>query len=194
MNPESHQWHKDTLHEEERLIWEGKPAFWPYLMIGSWWMVPFSLVWGGFFIFLEIKALRSGSLTGATFVFPFFLFGLYLIVGRFWTGIRHWRNTFYIITDRRIIIRTGTFKPKTLNWVLAKISTVNIEPKKSGLGNINFVKSKVFNVVHPFGSVPSYTISDGIWAIAPSFRYIKDCERVYRIIQSAHEKCMNIHV
>ena len=179
------------LREGEALIWQGKPEFWPFVMMGSWWMLPFSLALGGFFTLLQYKAIEESSIIGVLFVFPFFLFGLYLIIGRFWTWIRYWRNTCYVVTDRRIIIRAGALKPKTLSWDFSKISTVELKVKRPGLGHINFVRTRIYNLVHPFNAfimLPTWTISKGLVAIAPSFRYVRNPEKVYQTIQSVRRE------
>ena len=32
----------------ERILWRGRPDVWAYSMRGAWYLIPFSLLWGGF--------------------------------------------------------------------------------------------------------------------------------------------------
>src|SRR6185437_8193931 len=80
-------------------------------------MIPFSLLWGGFAIFWEIGALRTNgpnAVLMSIWGIPFVLAGLYLIVGRFFVdaGIR--AKTFYGLTNHRAIIISGLFS-RTIN-------------------------------------------------------------------------------
>ena len=91
----------------ERVLWEGRPDAQRWLTAQDWYLIPFSLMWGGFAIFWEASALSSPS-ARSSIIFPvwgvpFVLVGLYLIFGRFF--VRHWirKATTYALTDKRVI-------------------------------------------------------------------------------------------
>ena len=88
------------LDPGEKLLWSGQPKQGMRLQAGDAFMIPFSLLWGGFAIFWEIAALGIGfsphgrAATTAkepnfiAYIFPlwgipFVLMGLYMIFGRF---------------------------------------------------------------------------------------------------------------
>jgi hypothetical protein len=104
----------DELRPGERLLWVGQSD--PGRLFGARdaFLVPFSLLWGGFAIFWEVGVLTTGApwffaLFGSVFV----LIGLYLIVGRFFVKRHRKRTEVYAVTDRRAFITTGSSTRET---------------------------------------------------------------------------------
>jgi hypothetical protein len=120
----------------ERLLWVGQPDPRRHFDRSDWFLIPFSLMWGGFAIFWEISAILSGS---AFFIFwgvPFVAAGLYGIVGRFFVKARTKRRTYYAVTERRVlsVVRGGTTKAMFLNLV----PTINARIRDDGSGTVIF--------------------------------------------------------
>jgi hypothetical protein len=111
----------EALVPGEHVLWSDKPDdrrwFYPEDLV----LVPFSLLWGGFAIFWEVSVLASISThggTGARFLFslwgvPFVVIGLYLIFGRLLA--RRWlrRGSQYVLTDRRVLSFSPSWRGAT---------------------------------------------------------------------------------
>ncbi|MGX5358145.1 hypothetical protein [Kocuria sp. KH4] len=97
-----------VLRPGEQLRWVGHPDPQVRFAPADVYLVPFSLLWGGFAIFWEWQVLTdSESIFFALWGIPFVLVGLYFIVGRFVYKKRRKLRTVYGLTDARAIVSTG---------------------------------------------------------------------------------------
>jgi hypothetical protein len=101
--------------------------------------IPFSLMWGGFAIFWETMAIRSG----APFFFklwgiPFVAVGLYLIAGRLLYDAWRRSRTAYAVTNERVILLSGGVRPSVLSLRLPTIPAVSLTEGRGGVGTISF--------------------------------------------------------
>ena len=91
LNPDEQQHLQNELNGDESLLWAGKPNTSVIFHPSDWYMIPFSLLWGGFAIFWEggvtgIFGLGNGNPSPSFFMLwgiPFVIIGQYLIWGRF---------------------------------------------------------------------------------------------------------------
>jgi hypothetical protein len=104
-------------------------------------MIPFSLLWGGFAIFWEYEATRGvhsapaafGGLFGSVFV----LFGLYIMIGRFFVDAYVRSKTFYALMDSRLLIlREGAFR-SVQSFQLHQLPSAQYSGPASGTGTID---------------------------------------------------------
>jgi hypothetical protein len=172
------------LASDERLLWSGRPKLGLVLRPADAFVIPFSLLWGGFAIFWEYTVLSMGK---APFFFalwglPFVVMGLYIILGRFFVDARQRANTAYGVTNRRIIIVSGLsgLKVKSLN--LRTLSDVSLEERSDAPGTIAFGPSS-----------PNARWASGMaWPGAtptPSFEFIQNARSVYDVIRQAQASC-----
>ena len=96
------------LLSNEFLLWSGRPDPSVRFTKADTFMIPFSIMWGGFAIFWEAGVLRSN----APFFFrlwgvPFVAVGLYFIFGRFAVKRRQKIRTVYGVTAQRALIAVG---------------------------------------------------------------------------------------
>lgn len=96
------------LRQGEQLLWAGQPDPGVRFTSADAFLVPFSVLWGGFAIFWEVAAITT--VKQPLFIIwgiPFVLVGLYFIFGRFIVKKRRKRATVYGLTNSRAIVCTG---------------------------------------------------------------------------------------
>lgn len=168
-----------ALNRGERQLWAGIPRQGIVLRPSDVFMIPFSLLWGGFAVFWELTVIRSGG--PGFFVLwgiPFVLVGLYITVGRFMVDARRRARTSYALTSERVIINSGVFAPVTKSLDLRTLSDVTLRERSDGAGTITFGPQ------YPFATMYAGTAWPGI-PQPPSFEMIPDARRVYNLLREA---------
>ena len=98
---------RQHLDSNERLLWTGQPKKGILFRTADIFLIPFSVLWCGFAIFWMIMASQAGLF--ALFGIPFVIIGLIFVFGRFIIDAKQRENTFYGVTEDRIIIKSGVF-------------------------------------------------------------------------------------
>jgi hypothetical protein len=134
------------LDSRESLLWAGKPRQGLVLRRSDAFMIPFSLMWGGFAIFWEATVLSQDA-PGffALWGIPFVVMGLYFIFGRFFVDAMNRAKTVYGLTDRRVIIVSGIFSRTTNSLPLRTLSDVSLEERKDRSGSVYFGRQPIGN-------------------------------------------------
>jgi hypothetical protein len=128
----------------ERIQWTGAPPAGLLLTGRDAFMIPFSLMWGGFAIFWEwgvVTGMGKGHPAPDFFMLwgvPFVLIGLYMIAGRFFVDAWIRGATTYALTSQRVLImRTApTFKFTALS--LDRLPELSLSERQDGRGTIRF--------------------------------------------------------
>lgn len=133
---------RKEINPDEELVWSGIPEQGVMLKSGDVFMIPFSLMWGGFAIFWEYSVINSD----APFFFmlwgiPFVLVGVYLIFGRFIYDAQKRSKTIYGLTKNRAIIISGLFGRKVKSLNLKSLPEIHVKTKSNGSGTITFGSS-----------------------------------------------------
>ena len=128
---------RQNLSSGEKLIWTGKPRTGIMLRSSDVFLIPFSLLWGGFAVFWESSVLA----TDEPFLFklwgiPFVLTGIYMIIGRFFIDAKKRENTIYGITTDRILIKSGVFSTDINSLNIKTLSDITINQKSDNSGTI----------------------------------------------------------
>jgi len=96
------------LRPGEKLVWYGRPDPDVRFSGADLFLVPFSIMWGGFALFWEVGVLASGGpMFFALWGIPFVAGGLYLIFGRFIYKRRNKLRTAYGVTSNRALVAIG---------------------------------------------------------------------------------------
>lgn len=171
---------RDELNPGEKIIWSGQPQQGLRLRPSDIFMIPFSLLWGGFAFFWEGTVIASG----VPFFFmlwgiPFVLVGLYMIFGRFLVDVAQRSKTYYALTTERAIILSGLLNENIKTLKLQQIPEINITTRSNGTGTITFGPSHPMAWMYSSSGFPNM----GRYQIAPSFEMIEDARMVYQQIK-----------
>lgn len=167
------------LSGSERLLWSGAPRPGVAFRAADAFLIPFSLMWGGFAFFWEAMVLKSdGPVFMKLWGIPFVLIGLYLIVGRFFHDAWKRARTTYAVTSDRVIILSGRGEKSLPLRTLAEFS---IRARGDGSGTITFGSS-------PFGAWSSTGLSWPGMPQVPSFENIPEVQTVHEFIRRAQKE------
>jgi hypothetical protein len=186
MVPETNMLVQAELNLNEHLLWVGQPRRGIVLRATDALMIPFSILWGGFAIFWEISAIRSGAPPFfALFGIPFVLVGVYIIFGRFFVDAWQRVNISYAVTNERIIIRSGRLLKRVKSLNLRTLSDVSMEERRDGSGTITF------GPTHPMARWYGGTPWPGTASLySPSFELIPQVTSVYNLIRDAQRQAV----
>jgi len=173
---------QSELRSDERLLWSGKPQSGIRLRASDAFLIPFSLMWGGFAVFWEVGVIS----TGAPFFFklwgiPFVLVGCYIVFGRFLVDARAREKTIYAVTNERVFIVSELFGRKVQSVSLRTLPELTLQEKSDGSGTIIF------------GSQGPFAAGNSSWpgsrqVQTPSFEMVDNVRQVYHIIQEAQQQ------
>jgi hypothetical protein len=173
------------LQSGEHIVWTGRPAQGLRFSAKDTFLVPFSLLWGGFAVFWETNALTiAGSASSSVanifplFGIPFVLIGLYMIGGRFVVDAWARSKMTYALTDRRALILRRLVGERLITVTLANASQLRLT-RNGSRGDIEFEPARS----------PFFNNSWGLWtpALDGAARFIgvEDAVDVFRLAQRA---------
>jgi hypothetical protein len=176
---------QSELMSGENLLWTGRPTPGKVFHSDDWYAIPFSLLWGGFFVFWESTVVKSQSFFMILWGIPFIVVGQYLIWGRFLYDAWIKRRTSYAITSRRVLILQEGWKRKTSATYLEGIPS--IESEGTTVGTIWF--GPKYPVIAGRGQKTRrwsrFSVGD-----VPVFADIDDVEAVHYLVRDLKEKTM----
>jgi hypothetical protein len=131
----------DELVEGEEILWLGQPDASKLFSGHDIFLIPFTLLWGGFALYWNIGVWTSGS----PFFFrlwglPFLLVGFYLVIGRFLYKQWSKRNTYYAVTNKRLLILSTGFRHNLQAFRLSNLPDLTKSINWDGTGTVTFGK------------------------------------------------------
>ena len=174
------------LLARERILWSDRPKQVLIFVGRDAFLIPFSLLWGGFAIFWNVAVWTIPDTSQAPDWFfrlwglPFLVVGLYLIVGRFWHDAAVRRRLVYAVTNQRILVLRGSNSSKVRSLDIHRLPRLELSEYNDGTGTIDFEGNSMFSgsAMGSFGWwVPS------LRGASQFFRVTKPRE-VYEIIQN----------
>jgi membrane protein YdbS with pleckstrin-like domain len=172
---------EENLRSDEYVLWQGKPKFAPFFygrQIGS---LIFGIIWFAFLLnFFILPAIAQGAPVAVIlFLVLFMIFPLIFFFG---PPIFAYKNTGYILTNKRLLTQTG-IRVLTKNFFdLEKIQEVNVKPR---LLDRLFSVGSIYLVVEgqlPLG--PSWMMSNSMF-IPPDISSIKNPYEVQKKLEQA---------
>lgn len=184
---------QSELMPGERIFWAGMPNPSVILHTQDWIMVPFSLLWGGFTLFMGADSFgwwhgKPGTARtwdfGAIIIAAFIVIGQHFIWGRFVMDAWLKRHTYYAVTDRRILLLQEGLKRKTRAVFLDAVGEIQRDGSSTGsiwLGST----SAIFGGRYRQNRSMSFV---NIYGEGPVFADIDDVDSVYRLILDLRQK------
>lgn len=157
---------KPRLLDGERIAWEGQPYFGLILRPIELFLIPFSLLWGGFALFWNASVWTTNAdLSFKLFGIPFFVAGIYITVGRFLLDMRIRKKWSTSLRTSAYSLRSGAGRKQRLSTSTAflhlSLTSYGMGPARSALearedgsaGTISAFGSR-YSILHPnsFGS------------------------------------------
>lgn len=165
------------LRTDERLVWTGAPTQGLLLTAQDIYLIPFSLLWGGFAIFWESTVLATDGLGFmALFGIPFVVVGLFVIFGRFIVDARLRGGMVYGLTDRRALVLRRRFGESLSTVGLG--DDIALDRHADGTGTVRFgPKVSMFAMNRSMG----FSIWIPSLSPTPQFLRIPDADKVYTL-------------
>ena len=94
----------------EAVLWKGKPKRGAFIASKTLTLLPIAVIWLILDMNVILTAFSGGEMM--TFLIPFFalhLMPVWIWLGSTLTAGKRWKNTYYYVTNRRIIIQGGFF-------------------------------------------------------------------------------------
>lgn len=122
----------------EHILWKGRPEKGRYFSAHDLFLIPFSLVYLSFSLFWVWGVLQSGPPMMALFGLPFVAVGAYLLFGRTLRNIYLRGRTFYVITNKKLIIKKGN---RITTYQAQDLPPMTLQIHQSGNGTISFTEA-----------------------------------------------------
>ena len=112
-----------NLAAGEHILWRGKPKKSAYIADKALSLMPIAIFWAIF----DFQFLSSAGGNGLLLIFLLVhMFPVWLWIGSALTSVVQWRNEDYFLTNKRIIIRRGVFKPERQSVFLRDVHDLRL--------------------------------------------------------------------
>ena len=132
------------LFPSERIVWTGRPKQGLALSSRDTYLIPFSLMWGGFALFWNFGVwtdMNTGTADDWFFKLwglPFLAIGFYFVLGRFFHDAWIRRSLHYGVTNQRILIMRGSRSTKLTSREIRSLPMLELTEHGDGSGTIAF--------------------------------------------------------
>lgn len=184
MNTELELAARGYLARDEKLLWSGAPRGGIRFRLADTFLIPFSLLWGGFAIFWEYLAVTTAPANTpfpfSLFGLPFVLIGLYIIFGRFFVDAWQRSRTLYLLTDQRALIVSGLFVRDVKSLPLRSLQDFTLTERADGSGTITLAGNSSL-----FGGFAAAGWPGAGRHAPPAFEMIEQARHVHELLRGA---------
>lgn len=179
------------LADGEKVLWEGKPVRWFFLLIGSpagLFVAAFGMLWLvlGLLLFYTIWIAppedEAPQIAIQVLSLVFLLAACYFAFGRYLLAAQEWGHTSYMLTNRRVLLTTGAVGKETTSVELASLRELHGMVLAPGLGDIYLGGRPPFKGL--VGRVPGW-LPSGLQSHIPVIQSVRNVEAVYQAILEA---------
>ena len=171
----------NMVPRDEQIVWYGKPNKTCYILEAIFNPLLFvALIWGGIDIMLIINAQQTEQ-SGPILFFAIHMLPVWIyLYGALLSGLRY-KNTEYVITDKKIYVSTGVFKKSCKKKLYRQINRIEMN---QGL----FDKNLHVGDVEMTDPNDYYRTKHGIRYNKLIIADIPDYQKVYKLISGIHGK------
>jgi hypothetical protein len=175
------------LLRDEKVVWAGQPDQRFRFSGGDIFLVPFSILWGGFTLFWEAGVLGFLGGNGPAPLFfalwgiPFVLVGQYFMWGRFFYKRYRNQRTFYALTNQRVLILTITRSRRLQTLFLNQLPTISKALRRDGSGTLEFGSSPNW-AASAYANSGLDFMGGRYGPAAPAFYDIPDVDVLYQLV------------
>ncbi|MGA7064191.1 MAG: hypothetical protein WBY69_23510 [Candidatus Acidiferrales bacterium] len=183
----------------ETIVWAGQPNTRVIFHKQDLYMVPFSLLWGGFAVFWEASVAGlwgSNGKPGTPWSFgmvwgiPFVVAGQYFIWGRFFYDAWLKRRTYYALTNRRVIAVQNGWSRRMASSYLDSLPNLVKEDGANGVGTLRFNQSDLLSSKQrQLAAWNALSVGD-----VPTFVDVEDVDSIYRLISDGRDRTRSAKV
>jgi len=175
-----------SIPEGERLCWVGKPNWisFGFHVFGIKYLLLYFII-SAFYAISQIElGFSFGSFIGEyiSFVVSGIIAGLILFLLSYFSA----QHTCYVITEKRLVIRTGIALVFFLNVPLKNVISIDKQSLFYGYGNLSFKPQSKKRIPY-FSCWPSVR-SGSFWEPIPAFRSIEHIEEIGKIVGELAER------
>jgi hypothetical protein len=173
VTPSTQTLFQNEMTMDEKILWSGQPGPISYLTVGGVTTTLVGLIWLCITCYMEYRAIESSDRFIILFVFPFILFGLYIVSANFIYNNFRRKRIYYAITNQRVLILTNLLNKKVESKLISQIPVLIKTTNKDGIGAIQFDYT-----ISTYNGESSNVIN------ALTFYNIKDVDIVYKLVNN----------
>jgi hypothetical protein len=176
------------LLRDEEILWTGQPKV-KVFALADILLIPFSFLWCVIVFVFAAAAFFSGEVIVILFAAVFLILGLFVLIGRFIWKIKRRRNTFYAVTNKRVLVFTDVWTKDVQAVFIESIPVINRLIRSNGSGTIKFGNMSFL------GSLNESTGMDFLLPPygreVPVFYDIKDARKVYDTVTVLRDRLLD---